>query len=151
MGTIATCDSSFVLNHYAVRGVMGSKCVLASPTPTSTTESNRRVPPPRGSLLAALVRGAPFFVLRLLPVSPLRGVPSCRGGAASGSGFGSAFPSSLCTFHRRPRLSAGCFLPEQTDVPSRLRSTSSLTIVSGTSPFFVYVYRRDTVYQGART
>ena len=61
---------------------------------TSTSGSNRRVPPPRGS--SSLAPLGPFFRPPLaVRLSSLRGVSSCRGGAACGSGVGSAFPSSL--------------------------------------------------------
>ena len=44
----------------------------------------------------------------------------------------------------------GVWLPGQTDVLSRLRSTSSLAIVFGTSSFFVYMFHRVARYRGGR-
>ena len=74
LGTFATCgtttakglyaNSFFVLNHYAFGGVRAqalSVLVLS----TSTTESSRRVPPPRGSRLAVPARDTPFVFLEL--------------------------------------------------------------------------------------
>ena len=73
-------NSFFVLNHYAFGGVRAqalSVLVLS----TSTTESSRRVPPPRGSRLAVPARDTPFVFLALARWS-VRGV-SIPGGFAA--------------------------------------------------------------------
>ena len=56
--------SFFVLNHYAFGGVR-EQALSVFVLSTSTTESSRRVPPPRGSRLAVPARGTPFVFLEL--------------------------------------------------------------------------------------
>ena len=82
-------NSFFVLSHYAFGGVR-AQALSVFVLSTSTTGSSRRVPPPRGSLLAPLLQGLPFSVfLSILYGTRLLLFPRV---AADGSGWD---PSSL--------------------------------------------------------
>ena len=71
LGTFATCGTTTAkglyansfneLNHYAFGGIR-AQALSVFVLSTSTTGSNRRVPPPRGSRLAPLLQGLPFSV-----------------------------------------------------------------------------------------
>ena len=125
--------SVYAFIHFAFGGVKApSISVIGSST--STTGSARRVPPPRGSLLAARLWASPSgSSSRSLFLT--RGYTSCRGWPPADPFL--AWVRSpffigyfFCVQFVFPR---GVWVPGQTDVLSRLRSTSPTAIVSSTS------------------
>ena len=101
---------------------------------TSTTGSAGRVPPPRGSLLAACLWASPSgSSCRSLFL--IRDYTSCRGWPPADPFLAWVrcplfIGYFFCVQFVFPQ---GVWVPGQTDVPSRLRSTSSTAIVSSTS------------------
>ena len=142
--------SVYAFIHYAFGGVKApSISVLGSST--SATESARRFPPPRGSILAARLWASPSgSSSRSLFL--IRGYTSCRGWPPADPFLGVRSPFFIGYFFCVQFVfSQGVWVPGQTDVPSRLRSTSSTAIVSSTSSLSRITSAESAVHRGGRT
>ena len=103
---------------------------------TSTSGSNKRIPPPRGFPPRCPSLGNPFCFVQLFFGFSVRGDTSCRSSPPAGPfSTGSALPSSLAISSLlRPPIRGVYFLRgRRMCLPV---STSSLAIVFGTSPFW---------------